>query len=239
LERGDFLFFYVKAPVSAIFGTGLVQDKFKQDRPLWADEIHAGRVIYPFRFTFDIVSFIDEERWASEAVRPDSGIPYRAGMNRIANEENAQRLLVQTQRLSAQPITETSTKFSLHHEIKEKLREIGRLQRYISETECKLNGERLDVAWRQIPASVPQKVFEVQVSGSLYSAITKLKRAHLLWNSQPFLVLQKDERTKAADLLAGPFHEISKAVVVRDVEAVNQLYTSLIRADESRQQFGL
>jgi len=55
--------------------------------------------------------------------------------------------------------------------VKEKLREIRFLQEYLSETECKINGERLDVAWRRVAASVPQKVFEVQVSGNLYSAI--------------------------------------------------------------------
>jgi len=39
LQRGDFLFFYAKAPASRIFGTGIVRDKFRQDRPLWVDEI--------------------------------------------------------------------------------------------------------------------------------------------------------------------------------------------------------
>jgi hypothetical protein len=76
LQKNDFLFFYAKAPTSAIFGTGVVRDKFLQDRPLWADEIRENKVLYPFRFTFDIVSFIDQDRWASEAVRLPSGVPY-------------------------------------------------------------------------------------------------------------------------------------------------------------------
>ncbi len=63
----------------------------------------------------------------------------------------------------------------------------SRLQEYLRETECKINGERLDVAWRRVAASVPQEVFEVQVSGNLYFAVGKFKKAHLLWNSQPFL----------------------------------------------------
>jgi hypothetical protein len=77
------------------------------------------------------------------------------------------------------------------------------------------------------------------VSGNLYSAIGKLKKAHLLWNSQPFLVLQSNEKRKADDLLAGPFHEIKKVVIVRDIEAVDELYMRVLKADESRQQFGL
>jgi hypothetical protein len=242
LQRGDFLFLYAKAPASRIFGTGIVRDKFRQDRPLWIDEIEAGRVLYPHRFTFDIVSFIDEDRWMTEGVHPETGIPVRAGMNRIANAENIKVLLAQTERLIAvQPSpTEQETKASsLHDQVKEKLREIGRLQEYLSETECKINGERLDVAWRRVAASVPQKVFEVQVSGNLWSAIGKLKKAHLLWNSQPFLVLRNDERPKADDLLAGPFLEIKKSVMVRDINAVDELYARVKSADESRQRFGL
>jgi predicted RNA-binding protein len=242
LEKEDFLFFYAKAPISAIFGTGIVRDKFLQDRPLWPDEIRVGRVLYPYRFTFDIASFIDEERWALEGVRPEASIPYRAGMNRIANPEIVKALMAEVQQtLAAKAIglVTPESKTSLHDEIKEKLREIGQLQNYLSETECKLNGERLDVAWRRVAASVPQKVFEVQVSGNLYAAVAKLKRAHVLWNSQPFLVLQKDEQAKANDLLAGPFHEISKAVIVRDVESVEELYARITKADEMRRQFGL
>ena len=242
LQRGDFLFFYAKAPASRIFGTGIVRDKFRQDRPLWIDEIEAGQVLYPHRFTFDIVSFIDEDRWTSEGVQPETGIPVRAGMNRIANVENIKALLAQTERLLAvqpSPTAEQTPTSSLHDQVKEKLREIGRLQEYLSETECKINGERLDVAWRRVAASVPQKVFEVQVSGNLYSAIGKLKKAHVLWNSQPFLVLRRAEKAKADDLLAGSFLEIKKAVIVRDIEAVDELYTRVVKADESRQTFGL
>lgn len=242
LQRGDFLFFYAKSPASKIFGTGIVRDKFRQDRPLWIDEVEVGKVLYPCRFTFDIVSFIDEDRWSSEGVHPEAGIPVRAGMNRIANTDNIRALLAQTECLLAvqpSPTEEESPTSSLHDQVKEKLREIGRLQDYLSETECKINGERLDVAWRRVAASVPQKVFEVQVSGNLYSAIGKLKKAHLYWNSQPFLVLQRAERSKAADLLSGPFLEIQKSVIVRDIEAVDELFTRVKRADESRQQFGL
>ena len=71
LQRGDFLFFYAKAPVSRIFGTGIVRDRFLQDRPLWVDEVQANRVLYPNRFTFDIVTFIDESRWQSEEFNSD------------------------------------------------------------------------------------------------------------------------------------------------------------------------
>jgi hypothetical protein len=127
-------------------------------------------------------------------------------MNRIANSENIKILLAETERAFSARIIAVAAKgttTSLHDDIKEKPRAIGQLQSYLSETECKLNGERLDVAWRRVAASVPQKVFEVQVSGNLYAAVAKLKKAHVLWNSQPFLVLQEDERAKANDLLAG------------------------------------
>jgi excisionase family DNA binding protein len=39
-------FFYAKSPASRIFGTGVVRDKFRQDRALWIDEVEAGKVLY-------------------------------------------------------------------------------------------------------------------------------------------------------------------------------------------------
>jgi hypothetical protein len=90
-----------------------------------------------------------------------------------------------------------------------------------------------------VAASVPQKVFEVQVSGNLYAAVTKLKKAHVLWNSHPFLVLQTNEMTKARELLAGPFHEIRDSVNIRDIEAVDDSMLALLGAAAMRRQFGL
>src|SRR5215831_17740977 len=92
-------------------------------------------------------------------------------MNRIANADNINGLLAQTECLLA-----------VQHSSTER-------QSPTSKPNARFNGERLDVAWRRVVASIPQKVFEVQVSSNLYSAIGKSKKAHLFGNSQPFPVL--------------------------------------------------
>jgi hypothetical protein len=104
------------------------------------------------------VAFIDDERWPSEGIRIGPDIPCRAGMNRIANPNSIKTLLSKTEQAFSSKVVPATTgelKPSLHDDIKEKLRAIGQLQSYLSETECKLNGERLDVALTCPPKSSP------------------------------------------------------------------------------------
>ncbi len=54
LSTGDYVLFYVTKPISGVIGYGLVRTKFKQDNPLWPQEINEGRVIWRYRFEFDV-----------------------------------------------------------------------------------------------------------------------------------------------------------------------------------------
>lgn len=58
-----FYFFYITKTVKGIVGVGKVETKFIQDKPLWPDEIAAGKVIYPFRFEFHIDYLLEEKDW--------------------------------------------------------------------------------------------------------------------------------------------------------------------------------
>jgi len=60
LEKGDLLLFYAKSPIGGLIGLGLVDSKFKQDKPLWPDEIREKRVIYPYRFGFNIIYYLPD-----------------------------------------------------------------------------------------------------------------------------------------------------------------------------------
>ncbi len=57
LNSGDLLFFYAKSPVSGLVGLGLAGDKFRQNKPLWPDEVREKKVIYPYRFDLQIVYY--------------------------------------------------------------------------------------------------------------------------------------------------------------------------------------
>jgi len=43
INKGDLLFFYAKAPVKGIVGVARIENKFKQDKPLWAKELKENK----------------------------------------------------------------------------------------------------------------------------------------------------------------------------------------------------
>jgi len=73
---------------------------------------------------------------------------------------------------------------------------------------------KLDVVWLKVREGVPAYVFEVQIGGDLYHAISKLKHAHDVWNSNIFLVITNKNALKIQDLLSGAFHEIKEELRV-------------------------
>ena len=71
--------------------------------------------------------------------------------------------------------------------------------------------------------SVPTYVFEVQVGGDIYHAMSKLKHAFDLWNSHIFLVASNRERGKYQELLAGTFHEVADKMQFIEIGLVKEL----------------
>jgi hypothetical protein len=71
-------------------------------------------------------------------------------------------------------------------------------------------------------------VFEVQISGSVDSALTRLKHAYDAQRSRPFLVVA-DERDRrfAGKRLTGSFHEIWDIITVIGVGELQRLYEAL------------
>lgn len=89
--------------------------------------------------------------------------------------------------------------------------------------------ERYDVVWRD-SATAPRlsHVFEVQISGSVDSALTRLKHAYDAQRSRPFLVIagERDQRF-AGKRLTGSFHEIWEVITVIGAGELQRLYESL------------
>jgi len=128
---------------------------------------------------------------------------------------------------------------NLHNEIRDKLYSIGQVENFISEKEYPLDGERLDVTWRRVVRGVPTRVFEVQIGGNIHQAISKLKHAWDLWNSEPFLIIEPQQRQKAEELLSGTFHEIQKVLKIITTDKVEELYNYLISSRKLKEEFGL
>jgi len=240
LNEGDVLLFYATQPVGGIIGYGVLRTKFKQNRPLWPQELHEHKLIWPLRFEFDVESCLPPNKWASTKLVSKLLWP-RAGFQPIS-QQVAKKLLSSlrsakytTEAIELPQISETTpelvstlgkTKESLpsHDKLKEILVEIGRLQKFIAEPEYSFDIGRLDVVWRRVELSVPTYVFEVQVGGDVYHALAKLKHAFDLWNSHIYLVAPQAELNKADNLLSGTFHEISTQIKFIELDKVEELY---------------
>ncbi|MBM3925037.1 MAG: EVE domain-containing protein [SAR202 cluster bacterium] len=223
IAQGDRLVFYVGIPVSGIVGLGTVTTKFKQDKPLWPDEVKEKKVLWPLRFEFDVDYLMPPANWkaqkySSERIRTLS----RGGFQSLDEESIAEISAAFEEHAGLRP--DESEMTPLHSQLISKLLQIGSLQKFITEKEYSMNGARLDVVWRRVERSVPTYVFEVQVGGDLYRALAKLKHAYDLWNSRIFLVANPKDFTKAGELLSGTFHEIRDQLRFIDIKKVEKLF---------------
>ena len=121
--------------------------------------------------------------------------------------------------------SERKEKTLTHKEAQAMLVEIGLMLGKHAEAEF----EHYDVVWRDT-ASSPRlsHVFEVQISGSVDSALTRLKHAYDAQRSRPFLVIagERDKRF-AGKRLTGSFHEIWDIITVIGVGELERLYEAL------------
>lgn len=243
LTNGDVLFFYVAAPVGGVVGYGHVVAKFKGSDPLWPDEIRAAKVIYPFRFEFEIDSVLNPQKWVSGRV-PVRGPGISIQSIGRVQADTASKLLVRLQSewgrpepLVTQPPAEP--KVSRHDIAKNLLLDIGRMRGFVCKDEYPIDSGRLDAVWKRVEKGVPTWAFEVQIGGDIYHALGKLKHAFDLWNSKIFLVIDQNSLPKVSELLAGTFHEIADQLRVVQLEDLERLQQGLAIVHNLEEQLGL
>ena len=242
LNEKDVLLFYVTSPVSGIIGHGTVRIKFHQDQPLWPQEIKENKVIWPLRFEFNVEHCLPLDKWQTSKITSSELFP-RGGFQALSHN-TAQQLLSKLASLPKEyhveiptPIStkETSLIYSdellqaeqaspSHDELKHRLVEVGKLQGYLADEEYVFDIGKLDVVWRRVERSVPTYVFEVQVGGDVYHALSKLKHAFDLWNSHIFIVASQADYSKVRNLLSGTFHEISDQTKFIELGKVEELH---------------
>ncbi len=232
LREGDGLLFYVSKPVHGIVGFGRVSTKFKQTNPLWPEEIKRNEVMWPLRFEFDVEHCLPPHLWATNKyTSKDLQLITRMVFQCYPAEEvNAARVALGLMPLhdnNMAPIIELKAAGSNlpinHNDVMAELVEIGRIQGFIGEKEYPLESTRLDVVWRRVERSVPTYVFEVQVGGDIYHALSKLKHAFDLWNSHVFLIASNSDRNKYNELMAGTFHEVADRMHFIEIGLVKEL----------------
>jgi predicted RNA-binding protein with PUA-like domain len=252
LNKGDLLFFYAKAPIKGIVGVARIENKFKQDKPLWAKELKENRVIWPYRYDFKVEFVLPRSEWETGQISvSDLKVGIQAGLNPIKDKQSTELLLQRTDQtwntnltsiLEEVPAEPTiKPKVSLHDEIKERLIELGKIENYITEKEYVIPdlGERLDVVWRRVAGSVPTYVFEVQIGGSLHQALAKLKHAYDIWNSNIFIVSGEKDLQKISQLTSGTFHEIQDLLHIITVDKFDKMYELQIEDNRLKKEIGL
>lgn len=139
------------------------------------------------------------------------------GLKRIEAEEL---------QLEPSPLPESKPpRFITHSEAQQMLIEIGEMLGRHAEAEF----EHYDVVWRE-SANAPRlsHVFEVQISGSVDSALTRLKHAYATQRSSVFLIIADERDTRFADKrLTGSFHEIWDVISVIGTGELQRLYEAL------------
>lgn len=126
---------------------------------------------------------------------------------------------------STKPESETRERTITHKQAQQMLVEIGFMLGRFAEAEF----DHYDVVWRDsVTAPRLSHVFEVQISGSVDSALTRLKHAYDMQRSQLFLVIadERDQRF-AGKRLSGSFHEILELITIIGTGELQSLYESL------------
>jgi len=119
-----------------------------------------------------------------------------------------------------------------HNELRDMIKWIGNARGLVSETEYRINGYRLDCAWRKPVRQTPDQVWEVHIGGDFFEALAKLKHAWDLWGSEPFLVTTDVAARQAEKLLGGTFHEMKHDIRILKWQDIVKLYNLLRQAAE-------
>ncbi len=140
---------------------------------------------------------------------------------------------------STHALTTKEIKTPDHNATRDLIHRLGEMKNLVSATEYPIDGMRLDVAWKKLQKSNPNVVFEVQVGGNFYEALTKLKHAYDLWNSIPFLVTTEKYKEKAEQLLEGSFHEIRHVTRIVSLQKIAELHNLLISIKKMEKEIKL
>mgnify|MGYP000959950911 CR=1 FL=1 len=159
----------------------------------------------------------------------------RAGASWELTNKGFRRVADEDLQIAFTPFPEESTLRTLtHKEAQRIIVEIGQMLGRYAEAEF----DNYDVVWRDShTAPRLSHVFEVQVAGSVDSALTRLKHAYDTQRSQLFLVIADERDQRFADKrLSGSFHEILGRITVIGIGELQKLYASLEGAQELLQK---
>ena len=268
LNIGDMLWFYTTAPVKGIIGLGMVKDKYTDNMNLvWNEELKQKEVIWPLRFRIHVLKMISRNQWKTDCIKiNDFNLIWQIGFQLLKDEHVS--LLIERSKLlfngvserdlfSGATITETlklrekapsyivpeKVGVPTHRDLQLQIAEIGKLQYYHSQIEypIELTGENknLDVVWKREISGVPTLAFEVELSGGIEKAITRLKFAYSRWNSRPRIVVPKDFSKKVHNVLSTEDRDFVKEFKMYETKQIIELLNKKRELKTLEQNLGI
>jgi len=233
IAPGDLVLFYCKAPVKGFVGAGVIRGSFRQTQPYWKEELAEGKVIWPYRFEFDVTHLIPFENWSSQAIsNQEYNLAVLAGINPVKDISKALQVLDKLKFTVIQPIEPEKG-------VAANIFEIGKIQRMIVESEYPVNDRFLDVIWKRTIRSVPTFAFSVNLRGNFEPSVSTLKHAYDLWNTRPFLITDIDRVGEVNEVTSSLFHEFSTNLKILTPSQIQELYESKKTYYELEEQYGL
>mgnify|MGYP001626269988 CR=1 FL=1 len=158
------------------------------------------------------------------------------GFTRVRNPESVLKLL-------GRRIPEVEVVREPEHErIIQLIYEIGEILGYKPEKKWRIEGSEYDVVWHRPPREGPRCVFEVQVRGSVESALLKLKDAWDRWGSTVFFISSPDqiEEVKRKHL-GGALHELveENAIALVTFQEIEEFHKFKVKYEWLERKFGL
>jgi hypothetical protein len=230
LNVGDIVWFYVTDPVKGVIGLGLVKDKYIDTNNLvWPEEQVKKAVIWPLRFRIQVLKVLNSDQWTAGRIKiNDFRLNWQVGFQALRDDH---MVLLTDRAMKAFGVTlnaDFSTGATIaqatavseahrepvwneapvltHRSLQESIAEIGKLQYYHSQLEYPIDlpgeNKNIDVIWKREIAGVPTYAFEVELSGGIERAITRLKFAYTRWNSQPRMIVPKELVGKINNIIA-------------------------------------
>lgn len=121
-----------------------------------------------------------------------------------------------------------------HRDLEDMLAEIGEMLGFhVKREESTTDGlHRFDITWRDHSSHSPVKVWEVEISGNVLTALARLKHAFDLWHPELYLVVSDAKTKEKAEELVKPqiksaFAERERSLTVTGADTIINLYNTL------------
>jgi len=130
-----------------------------------------------------------------------------------------------------------------HKDTQNIIAEIGTLQNYYTQLEYPIRltneNKNIDVVWKREITGVPTFAFEVELSGQIEKAVSRLKHAYVNWNSRPRIVIPNEVRDKLKNQISLEDKNFREQIKSYSLEEIIHLHRSKIALRDMEKQMEL